>query len=61
MNFNCILQRNFSFVILPIISKWLLYVPPGLALKIYFLLPKEYIYVFCTVLRTNIDYFPTPN
>jgi hypothetical protein len=34
-------------------AQWLLYVPPALT----YILPMEYIHVFCMVLTTNSDYF----
>jgi len=44
--------------ILTIKAQWLLYVPPGLTLKELYVLPTQYIYMFCMDLRTNRDYFP---
>jgi len=49
---------NWLNVSLQFAAYWLLYLPQVLTLKKFFFLPTQYIYVFCTDLRTNSDYFP---
>jgi hypothetical protein len=39
-------------------ARWLIYVPPHLALKEFCILPTQCIYLFRMVLIINSDYFP---
>jgi len=39
-------------------STWSQYVPPGLNIHKYHIVPTQCIYVLCVDSRTNSDYFP---
>jgi hypothetical protein len=49
------LFTDFTAFVIPLL--WLLYVPPGLTFKQFYVLPTQCIYVFCVDLRTKSDYF----